>query len=182
MVRDWQDGYFFLEGFPPNWKRPPEVEAEDSGFKLASLEDARQWIRRTIVQRRGQPLFRAELIQAYDGRCAVTGCTAIEALEAAHIVPYLGEQTNVVGNGVLLRADIHTLFDLGLISIDARSMFVVIHAKLMHTEYAELAGKRLSLPRDPEKRPSRKALKGRDRWAQFNGAGEAGTVGSKPRP
>ena len=162
LVRDWREGYFFLEGFPPNRTLPPEAEAEDSGFKPASVDDARKWIERTIVERRGQPLFRAELIQAYDGRCAVTGCTAVEALEAAHIVPYLGEQTNVVTNGILLRADIHTLFDLGLISIDARSMFVVIHEKLMHTEYAELAGKRLSLPRNPEKRPSLMALKKRN--------------------
>ena len=154
MVRDWRDGYFFLEGFPQNRTLPPEAEAEDSRFKPASVEDARRWIERTIVERRGQPTFRAELIQAYDCRCAVTGCTAIEALEAAHIVPYLGEQTNVVTNGILLRADIHTLFDLGLISIDARLMYAVIHEKLMHTEYAELAGKSLSLPRDPEKRPS----------------------------
>ena len=93
LVRDWQDGYFLLEGLPSNGKLPPEAEAEDSAFEPSSLEDARQWTRTAIVRRRGQPRFRAELIQVYEGQCAVTGCTAIDALEAAHIVPYLGEQT-----------------------------------------------------------------------------------------
>ena len=175
MVRDWQDGYFLLEGLPSNGKLPSEAEAENSAFEPASLEDARQWIRTAIVRRRGQPRFRAELIQAYKGQCAVTGCTAIDALEAAHIVPYLGEQTNVAENGLLLRADVHTLFDLGLISIDSKSMSIIVHAKLAESEYADLDGKRLSTPGDPAKRPSRKALEEHSRRAQFGGvdAGES---------
>ncbi|WP_169719739.1 HNH endonuclease, partial [Novosphingobium acidiphilum] len=58
-------------------------------------------------------------MKAYDGKCAVTSCAIEPLLEAAHIHPYLGPKTNHVTNGMLLRADIHTLFDLGLLAIAA---------------------------------------------------------------
>ncbi len=175
MVQDWRDGYFFLQGVPSDESVVTDGEAENSRFRPASLEDARKRIMATIVQRRGQSIFRAELLRAYRGRCAVTGFAAIEALEAAHIVPYLGDQTNVVENGLLLRADIHTLFDLGLISIDASAMCVIVDTKLAGTEYSKLAGKRVSTPQDPAKRPSSRALKEHNRWAQL-GVGAATTV------
>lgn len=44
-----------------------------------------------VVRRRGQTKFRRQLLEAYSNTCAVTGCDAFEALEAAHITPYLGE-------------------------------------------------------------------------------------------
>ena len=47
----------------------------------------------------------------------MTGCDVVQALDAAHISPYLGDQSNHVTNGVLLRADIHTLFDLQLFDL-----------------------------------------------------------------
>src|ERR1700722_13744752 len=52
-------------------------------------------------------------------RCLRNRVQAIPwVLEAAHITPYMGASTNSLLNGLLLRADIHTLFNLGLISID----------------------------------------------------------------
>ncbi|HUZ56031.1 MAG TPA: HNH endonuclease [Streptosporangiaceae bacterium] len=58
----------------------------------------------------------AALMAAYSGRCAVTGCTVQAVLEAAHLRPYRGPDSNVTGNGLLLRADIHTLLDLQLLA------------------------------------------------------------------
>ena len=162
VVQDWNDGYFILEGYKPYGTLTTQADAEDGKFNPKSPEDARQRIETTIVQRRGQPQFRQDLIQAYNSRCAVTGCTVTEALEAAHIMPYMGEQTNVVKNGLLLRADIHTLYDLGLISIEADSMSIVVHTKLAATEYAKLDGKKLFMPQDPANQPSRKALEDRN--------------------
>ena len=80
-------------------------------------------------------------------------------------------------NGLLLRADVHTLFDLGLISIDSKSMCIVVHAKLAETEYAELNGKRVSAPKDLAKRPSREALVEHSRRAQLGGVGAVESVG-----
>ncbi len=113
----------------------------------------------TVVQRQGQPEFRSRLIAAYEGRCAVTGCDAVEALEAAHIHPYLGQHTNVVTNGLLLRADIHTLFDKGLLAIDDESMTVVLHPSLMSTVYREFDGKSLRIPRQDDCQPKRDFLR-----------------------
>jgi putative restriction endonuclease len=93
-------------------------EADDTGFDPDSFEDQRDRAMRAIRIRRGQPRFREELMNAYEGRCAITGCAIADVLEAAHITPYAGSQDNHVSNGLLLRADLHTLFDCGLIAID----------------------------------------------------------------
>ncbi|MBB5371960.1 HNH endonuclease [Acidocella aromatica] len=93
------------------------TEKEDALFNPLDLEDGRKWIKQMIVLRRGQSSFRKKLMIAYESRCAITGCTIPEVLEAAHISPYMGDKTNHVTNGLLLRADIHTLFDCGLIEV-----------------------------------------------------------------
>jgi predicted restriction endonuclease len=62
-----------------------------------------------------------------------------------------------VTNGLLLRADIHTLFDIGLIAID-EGFKVLISPNLDRTEYSALRGQVLSIPEDPAARPSVKAL------------------------
>ena len=144
---------------------PFQESSEQQDFEPTSQEDARQRTIAAIVRRQGQPEFRNKLIRAYEGRCAITGCAAIEALEAAHIEPYMGKRTNVVANGLLLRADIHTLFDRGYISIDAQSMSVIVDTKLGGTEYAELRGKRIFRPRNRADRPNRKALEKHSQWA-----------------
>jgi hypothetical protein len=65
-------------------------QVTDAGyFSPTSLKDERQKKLREIVERRGQPDFRNKLIAAYGGRCAVTGCDAVAALEGAHIIPYV---------------------------------------------------------------------------------------------
>ncbi|MCY1550364.1 HNH endonuclease [compost metagenome] len=106
--------------------------------------------------RRGQGAFRRALIDVYSGTCAITGCTAVDVLEAAHIVPYKGEHTNRVDNGLLLRADIHTLFDLGLLWVELGVVQLAAH--LLGTEYGKLNGSRLRLPLKTGDQPSGKAL------------------------
>ena len=117
-------------------------------FNPENLTDARERTNRAIVQRQGQSKFRSELLKAYGGKCAITDCNAEAALEAAHIFPYLGTDTNHVTNGLLLRADIHTLFDLNLISIDPNTSKVVVSSSLLNTCYKELNGKTLKCPKD----------------------------------
>jgi len=138
------------------------LESEDY-FSPESIEDHRQRVSREVVQRRGQPAFRAALIEAYEGRCAITGCNALAALEAAHITAYLGEETNHTTNGLLLRADIHSLFDVQLLAIDPTSMKVSLSPHLNETTYSHLAGNELAQPIDSSLAPSRSALE--QRWA-----------------
>lgn len=71
----------------------------------------------SVRPRLGQSSFRVLVTDAYQRRCAITGENTLVALEAAHIVPYSGEGGHDVRNGLLLRADFHRLFDVGLVSV-----------------------------------------------------------------
>lgn len=135
---------------------PEQADADE--FDPDDIEDARERVARTIAQRRGQQAFRGALLTAYGGRCAISGCAVVDVLEAAHIVPYRGAATNVVSNGILLRADLHTLFDCGLIAIDPEQMTVVISSSLRNSGYRQLDGRPLRLPDSAANAPSRKAL------------------------
>lgn len=89
---------------------------------------------REIKTRRGQTQFRKALMLAYQGKCFVSGSAVTSVLEAAHIVPHSNESNYSVNNGVLLRADIHTLYDLNLLGID-RDGTVHIHPEIAGSEY-----------------------------------------------
>lgn len=119
--------------------------AEDA-FASISSEDARRRVLSSIVQRQGQPKFRKSLLEAYESKCAISGCDCPDALEAAHIKPYKGAHTNVVSNGILLRSDLHTLFDLGKPTIDTQGIVRVVE-ELLATTYGQLDGQRLRLPK-----------------------------------
>jgi hypothetical protein len=128
-------------------------------FNPADVTDSRERIFASIVQRRGQARFRKMLLKAYKGSCAMTGCELEPVLEAAHIHPYQGDETDVVSNGLLLRADIHTLFDLGLIWIEPTSLSIRTSDRLKTcSEYASLDGKPLALPESESDHPSQAAL------------------------
>jgi len=126
-------------------------------FDPTDVEDGRTKVLSMVARRQGQAAFRRELMRAYGGICAVTGCAIEPLLEAAHVRPYLGPETNHVTNGILLRADIHTLFDLGLLTIDAAGR-VEISRRLHNTEYASLAGRAIRPTISADSGPSNKAL------------------------
>ncbi|MFB4326025.1 HNH endonuclease [Priestia sp. BR_2] len=113
------------------------VNLSNSTFEPENLEDARNKTLKFITARRGQQKFRNQLLAAYKNKCAISGCNVTEVLEAAHIVPYSGNKTNTLSNGILLRADIHTLFDLGLLTIDAKTNRVKIAVSLKGSAYEQ---------------------------------------------
>ena len=67
--------------------------------------------------RPGQAGFRIGLTEAYQRRCAITGENILPVLEAAHIQPVARQGTNDLTNGLLLRSDMHTLYDEGLLGV-----------------------------------------------------------------
>ena len=142
----------------------PELDAErqkiesEGHFDAENLQDARRRIIVSIVQRQGQAEFRRKLLIAYGGRCPITDCDVESAIEAAHIIPYQGTQTNHPTNGLPLRADIHTLFDLHLLSIRPDTNEVVIAPELVGTCYEDLADRKLTLPQDQKTAPNQNAL------------------------
>lgn len=142
------------------------AEAGTPLFEPSGQEDGRKKVLREVVRRQGQAQFRSELIAAYENKCAVTRCPVVDVLEAAHITPYLGPATNMASNGLLLRADIHTLWDLALIAIDPISMLLSISPAIVHTNYRNLSGTRPFEPVLPASRPSPAALQ--QQWTIFN--------------
>ncbi|CCF21873.1 protein of unknown function [Pseudorhizobium banfieldiae] len=133
-------------------------DADDEAFDPSGVDDARQRVLRSISRRRGQRAFRDALMSAYGGRCAMTGCTVADVLEAAHIYPYRGTATNALSNGLLLRADLHTLFDCGLIAIDAISRTILVSPRLKNSEYGELHGRKLRSPQTSAQLPGEAVL------------------------
>lgn len=152
--------------------RSVDVDAFDDQRDHAQLSDSAkdsdvgiERVLRQIIQRRGQPKFREQLLDAYGGCCAITGCNAKAALEAAHIEPYSGPSSNKVSNGLLLRSDIHTLFDLGLIAISSDKLKVQVDPQLLGTHYEDIAGKNIRVPQAVRHRPDPNLLD--RRWKEF---------------
>jgi HNH endonuclease len=132
-----------------------------SDFVPSNIEDARKMISQTIAARQGQAAFRKKLMEAYRGACAITNSKISSVLQAAHIIPFKGLETNHVQNGLLLRADIHDLFDLGLINIDPEGYVIRLSMELKGSEYSEYEGVQINLPAEISSQPNKEALKNR---------------------
>jgi putative restriction endonuclease len=78
-----------------------------------------------IRPRLGQGAFRISVTDVYDRRCAVTGERTLPLLDAAHIRPYSHGGEHEITNGLLLRTDIHRLFDLGYVTVSSDGKFEV---------------------------------------------------------
>ncbi|MGH7821477.1 MAG: HNH endonuclease [Candidatus Binatia bacterium] len=78
-----------------------------------------------VLPRLGQGIFRIAVTDAYERACALTGEHSLPALEAAHIRPYSDGGPHEVGNGLLLRSDIHRLFDSGYVTVTPDLRFEV---------------------------------------------------------
>jgi putative restriction endonuclease len=113
--------------------------------------------------RLGQSSFRVLVIDAYKRRCAMTGERTLPVLHASHIKPYAKEGPHSIDNGILLRADLHILFDMGYITITPKYEIVVSNRIKNEFEngkqYYALQGSPLVvLPDMPEQRPSSEFL------------------------
>lgn len=150
-------GYFFLMGTSV---ASGSFYAE-SGASAESLDidaDTRKFQETRQAVRQGQGKFRLDLLDAYGSRCAVTDYDVSEGLEAAHIRPYRGAHTNETRNGILLRADIHNLFDYGIIGVDPENMKVVLNQRARGSKYAPLHSQQLRLPDDARLNPDSELL------------------------
>jgi len=113
--------------------------------------------------RLGQGAFRLLVTSAYQRRCAVTGEKTLPALEAAHIRPFNEEGPNRISNGLLLRSDLHRLFDQGYMTITPEHTILVSRKIREEFEngrdyYAFKDRSLLILPSDPEDQPEREYL------------------------
>ncbi len=120
------------------------------------------WVERPVRQRLGQGAFRVLVTDVYDRRCAVTGEKALPVLQAAHIRPVTKDGPHRVDNGLLLRSDIHALFDQGYVTVTPDHRFLVsrrVKADFDNGEpYYPLSGRRIWLPGQTADRPARDFL------------------------
>lgn len=87
----------------------------------------------TTRHRLGQGSFRIVVTEAYNRRCAITGEKTLPVLNAAHIRPYSEEGPHSVQNGLLLRTDLHALFDKGYITIDDK--YIINVSNKLYEDY-----------------------------------------------
>jgi len=113
--------------------------------------------------RLGQGAFRVLVIDAYQRRCAVTGEKTLPVLEAAHIRPYARQGPHRVSNGLLLRSDLHKLFDVGYVTVTP-DLRLKVSSRLREDwlngreYYAHQDQSLRFLPEDPTCRPSTEYL------------------------
>jgi putative restriction endonuclease len=131
--------------------------------RLVVREDAPRYGSPALhAPRLGQGIFRIQVLNAYGRACAVTGEHSLPALEAAHIKPYADGGDHAVVNGLVLRSDIHRLFDRGYVTVDTDYRFVVGTRLKSEFEngrsYYGLQGQPIGLPGEEVKRPRQDAL------------------------
>lgn len=117
----------------------------------------------TLVKRRlGQGAFRVLVTDVYGRQCAVTREHTLPVLEAAHIRPVAQGGTHEVTNGLLLRSDVHTLFDRGYVTITPKYELLVsprLEADWRNGKiYYAVNGQPIARPADPSCWPSREHL------------------------
>jgi putative restriction endonuclease len=103
-----------------------------------------------VKPRLGQGTFRISVTDAYGRACAITNEHSLPALDAAHIKPYVETGPHEITNGILLRSDIHKLFDKGYVTVTGEYKFEVSRKLKDDYEngrsYYPLTGKKIQLP------------------------------------
>ncbi len=116
-----------------------------------------------VKSRQGQVEFRNTLIKIHGSYCMISGIDLPQTIEASHINPYRGKKDHHPQNGLLLRIDLHRLFDLNLIGINPETLEIDIHP-LIRTHYQEHQGTKIKINK-PDFYLSQDALK--KRWNIF---------------
>lgn len=121
-----------------------------------------------VEPRLGQGTFRVAVTEVYDRACAVTGEHSLPALDAAHIKPYSQSGPHEIPNGLLLRADLHRLFDQGYLTVTPDLRLEVSDRLKLDYEngrsYYPHHGREIALPVDPACQPGQAFL----RWHNDN--------------
>ena len=123
---------------------------------------------RPVRHRLGQGAFQIGVLDAYGRQCAITREKALPALEAAHIKPFSLTATHDIRNGLLLRSDLHRLFDKGYLTITPQ--YILEASSRMRADfndgetYMRLHGGQIFVPEQPDLRPDPETL----RWHNDN--------------
>ena len=126
---------------------------------IAALESARFGKPVLVSPRLGQGSFRVLVTDAYSYRCSMTSERTLPVLEAAHIRPYGKDGRHELSNGLLLRSDLHKLFDLGYMTVDPENKTIVVSPRIREEyengrDYYALHGRSLAQPQNSLAIPS----------------------------
>ncbi|MBS9390056.1 MAG: pentapeptide repeat-containing protein [Dolichospermum sp. WA123] len=154
-VSTLKDAYYndetkFPEGLHPTTvhKIPQKAAQKISQMIWSNYQDP-QWIKE-LLNNKGEPHkypssrekqqeFKEEITKIYGYKCLISGCEIKEIIEAAHIIPYSKIESHDVANGLLLRVDLHRLFDAHLIAIHPTNREVLISEQIAK-EYQDIRG------------------------------------------
>lgn len=145
-----------------------QVTARRSGLGVAegphgAASDLPMFSEPILSHRRlGQGAFRLLVVDAYGRKCPVSGEKALPVLQSAHIRPVTQGGQHRIDNGLLLRSDIHTLFDRGYVTITPAGQFRAsrrLKADYDNGEpYYALESRPVTLPTDVSDQPARTFL------------------------
>lgn len=96
-----------------------QVPAEEKSQLILEEPEAKYGKAVLTKVRLGQGAFRILVTDAYNRKCAISGEKTLPVLEAAHIKPYAVSGPHFISNALLLRSDLHKLFDSGYITVTA---------------------------------------------------------------
>ncbi len=146
--RTEEEGFFSI--IEPNELSTADIQA----LKDWDLKDERLRVRVEQIRRKGQDKFRKEIMAAYGGTCAITYVDVPEALQAAHIDSYRGPKSQVVNNGLLLRSDMHLLYDAHLFTVMPETYRIILSDRLISSDYRKYDGAHIAMPSERRLAPS----------------------------
>ncbi|MDE2184787.1 MAG: HNH endonuclease [Alphaproteobacteria bacterium] len=142
------------------WAEVQRRLSAPAGSRAGFADEARRFGHPTLIRPRlGQGAFRVMVTDLYGRRCAVTAENTLPALEAAHIRPFACGGEHRPDNGILLRRDIHRLFDLGYVTVTPDLRFAVSRCLRQDYDgraYTALDGREIAVP--GQGRPASAAL------------------------
>ena len=168
MPESWSSNIVSFKGYSTDdtdglmlWNAVQDGLTVSPAFGFAE-QQARYGEPALVRPRLGQGAFRIVVTDSYHRRCAVTGERTLPALDAAHIRPFADGGLHEASNGILLRRDIHSLFDSGYVTISPDMKFEVSRRIKEEFEngrhYYALHGQTIADPANPRSRPQRSAL------------------------
>lgn len=133
-------------------------EDEKDTLRKADGFDGEAYVAAQVMRRRRQDAFRKNVLEAYGGKCALTEVSTRNVLQAAHIDSFAKSQSHAVTNGILLRADVHLLYDAHLLTIRPDSGRIVVSDWVQDPMYRDLDGRQMRFPKNKDYRPDEQLL------------------------
>jgi putative restriction endonuclease len=167
VPQDWQSNIVQGRGYDLTvepgltlWARLRNVQATPILVKEETVSYGSPTL---TLPRLGQGSFRVFVTDAYERRCALTHERTLPALDAAHIKPFSAKGEHRVENGLLMRRDLHALFDRGYITVTP-NLSIEVSQRIREEfengrDYYRLHGHAIRPPKNPAHRPSAEHLR-----------------------